>query len=176
MLAQVDEERGQVAAQRLRHVVDGEDSKWQPRVPVVLASVGEGAERVAEHPVNPLGLGVGVLAVGLPDQEARADAPRELPEQLAREFGIVVHDEHVRDAVPGAECHLQDDLRRICRSVGRARGHSVDLAREVINVHLDLIEARRRRGQAQEPVDTKHSAGVRPAATGGGGDGAGRAG
>ena len=63
MRAAVDEEGRQVAAERRRRVVDGEHGERQVVVPVVLAAVGVGAQRVADDAVVPLHLGVGVLVV-----------------------------------------------------------------------------------------------------------------
>ncbi len=63
MLAQIDEERGEVAAQDGGSIVDGEDSIRQPYVSVVFAAVGEGAEGIAEHTVDPFSASIGVLVV-----------------------------------------------------------------------------------------------------------------
>ncbi len=52
------------------------------------------------------------------DEQARADAPRELPEQGARELGVVIHHQDVWHAVARAECHLENDPRRVRRRVG----------------------------------------------------------
>ena len=57
-----------------------------PQVPVVLAAIGEGPQRVTQHAIDPHCLGVGVFVVGGADEEARADASRELLEQRAREL------------------------------------------------------------------------------------------
>ena len=161
MLTSINEERGQVAAQRRGRVVNGEDSVWQPHVPVVLAAIGEGQQRVTQHAIDPLYLGVGVFVVGGADEEARADAPRELLEQRARELGVVVHDQHVGDPVTGAEGRLEDDPCGGGRRVGRARWYRMDLTGEVIDVHLHLVEARRRHGEAQQPVHPDHTAPAR---------------
>ena len=59
VLAPVDEERGQLAAQRGGRVIDGEDGVGQPRIPVVLAAGGLGPPCVAQRPADPLGLGNG---------------------------------------------------------------------------------------------------------------------
>ena len=88
MLTSINEERGQVAAQRRGRVVNGEDSVWQPHVPVVLAAIGEGPQRVTQHAIDPLGLGVGVLVVSRADEEARTDALRELLKRRTRELGV----------------------------------------------------------------------------------------
>jgi len=92
-----------------------------------------------------------------PNQQAGADAAREFLEQLACELGVVVHHEDVRDPVARTEGHLEDDLRRVRRRVSGPGGHRVDLAREVVDVHLHLVEARRRHGQSHEPVDPDHA-------------------
>ena len=122
MLTSINDERSQVAAQRGGRVVNGEDGLGQPHVLVALAAMGEGPQRVTQHAIDPLYLGVGVFVVGGADEEARADAPRELLEQRARELGVVVHNQHVGDPVTGAECHLEDDpcgvRRRVSRRVG----------------------------------------------------------
>ncbi len=52
VLAPIDEERGEAAAQRGSRIIDGEDSVWQPHVPIVLAAVGEGAEGVPSTPLT----------------------------------------------------------------------------------------------------------------------------
>jgi hypothetical protein len=64
MLAAVDEEghEPQAVAQSQGSVVDGEHSKGQLPVPVVLVSVGIGAQRISDEAVGPLHLGVGILA------------------------------------------------------------------------------------------------------------------
>ena len=59
--------------------------------------------------------------VGRAEEEARADAPRELLEQRARELGVVVHNQHVGDPVTGAESQLEDYPGCVRRRVGRAR-------------------------------------------------------
>ena len=64
MLTSTYEERGQVAAQRVGRVVNGQDGVWQPRVLVVLAANGEGPQRVTQHAIHPLGLGLGDFVVG----------------------------------------------------------------------------------------------------------------
>ena len=50
--------------------------------------VGEGAQRVTQHAIDPLGLGVGVLVVSRADEEARTDALRELLKRRTRELGV----------------------------------------------------------------------------------------
>ena len=44
--------------------------------------------------------------------EARAHALDEGLKHLARELGVVIHHQHVREAVAGAEAHVADDLCR----------------------------------------------------------------
>ena len=66
----VNDPDGEVTAQRGGRVVDGEDGVGQPHVPVVLAAVGEGPERVAQNSVDALSAGVGVLVVRGADQQA----------------------------------------------------------------------------------------------------------
>jgi hypothetical protein len=51
LLPAINEELGQIAAQRRDRVVDGEDSIGQPHVPVFLAAVGERPQGVAQHTV-----------------------------------------------------------------------------------------------------------------------------
>ena len=50
--------------------VDGKFGKSEVTVPAVLASVGAGAQRVADDAVGTLHLGVGVLVVGRADDTA----------------------------------------------------------------------------------------------------------
>ena len=59
--AAVDEERHQVVAERGGSIVDGELGEREMTVPVVLASVGVDAQRVADDAVGPIHLGVGSL-------------------------------------------------------------------------------------------------------------------
>ena len=66
MLTSINEERGQVAAQRGGRVVNGEDSVWQPHVPVFLAAIGEGPQRVTQHTIG-LSLLCGLYLVLLTD-------------------------------------------------------------------------------------------------------------
>ena len=73
--------------------------------------------RVTQHAIGALYLGVGVFVVG------RADAPRELLEQRARELGVMVHNQHVGNPVNGAEYRLEDDPCGVRRRVGRAGWH-----------------------------------------------------
>ena len=75
-------------------------------VPVVLAAVGVGAQRVADDVVGPLHVGVGVLAVGRADDEARAHALDEGAEHLACELGVVVHHERVGKPGAGPQAHV----------------------------------------------------------------------
>ena len=98
MGAAVNEERCQVVTERRRGVVDGELGQREMPVPVVLAAVGVGAQRVADDAVGPLHLGVGVLVVGRADDQARAHALDEGAKNVARELGVVVHHEHVGDS------------------------------------------------------------------------------
>ena len=78
-------------------------------------------------------------------------------EQRARELGVVVHNQDVGDPVARAGCHLEQDPCGVRRSVGRARWHRMDLAGEVVDVHLHLVEARLRHGEAKQPVDPDHA-------------------
>ena len=55
-------------------------------VAVVLASVGVGAQRVADDAVSALDLVVGVLVVGRADDKARAHALDECAKIVAREL------------------------------------------------------------------------------------------
>ena len=80
MLAPVGEERGQLAARRRSRVVHGEDDLGQPSAQVVLAAVGKGLQCVAQHPVDPLGLGVGV------DEMARARKQEEGSSRCGAKF------------------------------------------------------------------------------------------
>ena len=70
MCAAVDEERRQVVAERRGGIVDGKFGEREMTVPVLLAAVGVGAQRVADGVVCPLRLCSGVLAVGRADEEA----------------------------------------------------------------------------------------------------------
>ena len=115
MCSAVDEEGRQVAAQRRRCVVDGEHGERQVVVPVVFAAVGEGAQCVADDTVGALHLRVGVLVIRRADDEARAPALDEGAEHLARELGVVVHHEHVGEAVAGPKAHVANDRRRVRR-------------------------------------------------------------
>ena len=76
---------------------------WQPRVPFVLAAFGEGPQRVIQYVIDPLGLGISVFVVGLAYGEARANAPRELLEQCARELGSTINK---------SEIPLHNEVRR----------------------------------------------------------------
>ena len=73
-------------------------------VPVVLTSVGVGAQRVADDAVCPFHLGFGVFVAGRADDQAHAHVLDEGVEHLARELGIMIHpdrrDEHVEKAGP----------------------------------------------------------------------------
>ncbi len=51
------------------HVIDGKGSKGQLPVPVVLVSVGPGAQCITDDTISQLHLGVGVLVVGRADNE-----------------------------------------------------------------------------------------------------------
>ena len=65
-------------------------------VPVVLSAVGVGTKDVADDAVRAPDLGVGVLAVGRPDDLARTQALDEGAEHIARELGVVVHYQNAR--------------------------------------------------------------------------------
>ena len=73
MCAASDEERRQVVAEHRGGSVDGKFGQREMAVPVVLAAVGVGAQRVADDAVGPFHLGVGVLVVGRTDDEARGN-------------------------------------------------------------------------------------------------------
>ena len=85
MRAAVHEEGRQAVAERGGNVVDGEGEVGEREVaaPGVLAAAGVGSKRVANDAVGPLHLGVGVLAVGRADEEARAHALNTLLVNLA---------------------------------------------------------------------------------------------
>ncbi len=74
----VDEEGREPVAQDGGRIVDGEHGERQLSVPVVLAPVREGAQRVPDDAVGALDLGVGVLVVRRADDEA--GAPWRRPE------------------------------------------------------------------------------------------------
>ena len=63
----VDEEWRRVVVERRCRVVDGELGVREVTVQVVLASVGVGAQRLADDAVGPLHPCVGVLVVGRAD-------------------------------------------------------------------------------------------------------------
>ena len=69
---------------------------------------------------------------------------------------VLVNNQHVGDPVAGAECHREDDPCCLCQldqhRVFRARWHCMDLAGEVIDVHLHLVKASCY-WEAQQPVD-----------------------
>ena len=106
MRAAVDEEGRKAVAESRGGVVDGKLGKHEMQIPVVLAAVGVGAQRVADDTVSPLHLGIGVFVVGRADDERRAHALDEGAEHVARELGIVVHHQHVGEpgAGPKAQC------------------------------------------------------------------------
>ena len=64
MRAAVDEEGREAVAESRGSVVDGKLGKHEMQIPVVLAAVGVGAQRVAYDTVSPLHLGIGVFVVG----------------------------------------------------------------------------------------------------------------
>ena len=72
MRAAIDEKGRQVVAERGGSILDGELGEREMTVPIVLAAVGVGAQRVADDAVSALDLGVGVLVVRRADNEARA--------------------------------------------------------------------------------------------------------
>jgi hypothetical protein len=148
-------------AERRRRVVDGEHGERQVVVPVVLASVGEGAQRVTDDAVGPLHLSVGVLVVRRADDEARAPALDEGPKHLARELGVVVHHEYVGEAVAGTEAHVANDRCRVRRRRRRASGDRVHLAGQEVDVVLDHVETSRRRWQPGDPIHPDHPAASR---------------
>ena len=55
----------------------------------------------------------------------------------------------------------EDDPSCVCCRVSGPCGHRVDLAREVVDVYLHLVEARCRHRQAYQPVDPNHAAAAR---------------
>jgi hypothetical protein len=85
----------QAVAEVGRRVVDGELGGQEVNVPVILASVGVGAQRIAGDAVGPLHLGVGVLVVRRAEDETQAHALDKGTEHLARELGVVIHHEDV---------------------------------------------------------------------------------
>ena len=99
-------------------VVDRELCERQLCVPVVLNAVGTRLQRVADNSGDPFHLGVGILLVRRADDEARVHAFHEGPENLARELGVVIHNEYVKEPGSWAETHVADDLCRArCSSV-----------------------------------------------------------
>ncbi len=86
-----------------------------PDIPVVVEAVSKGTEGISKDSFYSLGLSVGVLVECRPHNQAGADAPNEFAKHGARELGFVIHDQHVEDAIAGAQRHLQNDLRRLGR-------------------------------------------------------------
>ena len=80
---------------------------------------------------------------------------RELLEQRAGELGVVVHYQHVEGPVKGVEPHREDAPCGVRRRVGRVRWHRVDLAAEVVDVRLHLVEAQHRHREAQQPFRSR---------------------
>jgi hypothetical protein len=76
-------------------------------------------------------------------------------------LGVVVHDEHVREAVAGPEAQVAKDRGRIRRRRRRARGDRVHLAGEEVDVVLHRVETSRRRRQPCDPVRPDHPAPAR---------------
>ena len=80
-----------------------------------LRPFAKGTEGIAKDSVDSLGLSVGVLVVCRPHDQDGADAPSEFAKQGARELRAVIQDQHIGDAIAGAQRHLQNDLRRFGR-------------------------------------------------------------
>jgi hypothetical protein len=147
--AAVDEEGRQAVAEGGRRVVDGELGWQEVDVPVVLAPVGVGAQRIANDSdaVGPLHLGVGVLVVPRADDEARAHALDKGTEHLAGGLGV---DHGEASATP--EAHVANDGCRVCCSCRCTRRYGVHFARQEVDVVLDHVEPRRCRRQSCDPV------------------------
>ena len=63
MCSAVDDEWSQAIVKQGRSVIDGELGERKVAVPIVLTTVGVGAQRVADAAVGPLHHGVGILVV-----------------------------------------------------------------------------------------------------------------
>jgi hypothetical protein len=103
----INEEGRQCTAERRRRVVDCKHCQWEVIVIVLLAAFGKGAQRVhiTDNVIGRFYLGVDDLVVrrscGRADDEARAHFLGEGAEHCARELGVAIHHEHVREAITG---------------------------------------------------------------------------
>ncbi len=70
----------------------------------------------------------------------------------------MVHHKHVGEAVAGPKAHVANDGSSVCSRRRSARGDSVHLAGEQVNVVLDHVEPVRRRLQPCDPVHPDHPA------------------
>jgi len=90
--------------------------------------------------------------------QARAHALDEGPQYVARELWVVVNNQHVRETIAGAEAHVPNDVRRVPGRCTCARGDSVHLARQQVDVVLNHVEPSHCRRQASNPVNPNHPA------------------
>ena len=121
-------------------------------VPVVLAAVCVGAQRVADEADGPLHLGVGGLVVCRADDEARAHALDEGAEHLARELGVMVHNERVGKPGTGPQAHVANDHSSVRRRRRRARGDGVRWHERTYSATLQSWPTDKARRRTSDPL------------------------
>ena len=150
----INEEGREMAAQLQRGNVDSKAGMQHPLVPVVLPTVGQCPQSVAQHAVGLLDLCSGVLVVSGTHYQRRTNSLGELADELRGELGIVVNDLHIGNTIARQYRMVEECLGSHGRVVCQLGLCSVHLAGQKVYNDHELIETGSCDWETTDPVNS----------------------